>query len=93
MGNTKEKTPDYEMFSEEGNEAVHSLTSKVISKVDGRWKVTKGELDEMIASGMKEIAEKHGEVYDTEPPSHIAWRVNKALKENGYGFELSRYDW
>jgi len=93
MENTKQQTPSYEMFSKAWDKAVHSLTMKVIKKVNGRMKVTKEELDEMIEKGLKKIAEKHSEVHDTEPPSHVAWRVNEALKGNGYGFELSRFDW
>lgn len=93
MEATKQQTPSYEMFSKAGDKAVHSLTMKVIKKVNGRMKVTKEELDEMIEKGLNKIAEKHGEVHDTEPPSHVAWRVNEALKGNGYGFELSRFDW
>ena len=90
---TNEQVPSYEMFSKAGDRACHSLVKKVVKKINGRFKVSKGELDEIVAEGLKVIADKHGEVNDTEPEGHIANRINEALKDNGYGFELSRYDW
>lgn len=93
METKKSNEEYYEMYTKQGDRAVHSLTEKVIRKVDGKMKVNKEELDQMIIEGMKKVAEKHGEVYDTEPSYHISRRVNEALQRNGYGFVLSRYDW
>lgn len=90
---TKEQIPSYEMFSKAGDRACHSLVKRVTKKINGKLKVSKEELDEIITEGLKKIAEKHGEVFDTEPPYHISHELNKVLQKNGYGFELSRYDW
>lgn len=93
METTKEQTPSYEMFSKAGDRACHSLVKKLTKKINGKLKVTKDELDEVISKEVDKIAQKHGEVHDTEPVGNIAYQLNKVLKENGYGFELSRFDW
>lgn len=81
------------MFSKAGDRACHSLVKKVIKKVNGNTKVTKDSLDAIISEGLKKIAEKHGEVNDTEPESNIEYNVNKALKDNGYSIRVDRFDW
>lgn len=81
------------MYTKAGDRACHSLVSKAVKRINGKLKVTKEELDELLSKGVDRIAVKHGEVNDTEPEGHIAERVNQALKNNGYGFELSRFDW
>lgn len=84
--------PYYEMFSPAGDKACHSLVTKVVKKINGKTKVGKDEITSMVTEGVKKIALKHPEVNDTEPEWHVTERVNKALRENGYGFEVSRWD-
>lgn len=82
----------YEMFSAAGNAAIHGIIKKTMRKVYGKKKVTQSELEAYIGGELKRVSVKHGEAWDTEPPIHIEWWVNKALKEVGYGFEVNRYN-
>lgn len=90
--NQKEQVPSYEMFTEAGNKACHSLVKKIVNRINGKTKITEGMVLDMVKEGMAKISEKHGEVYDTEPEYHIQERVNKALRQNGYAIKLDRYN-
>lgn len=74
----------YEMFTPAGERACQSLVNKITKKIQGTRHVTLSEIELMVHEGMKKIAVKHGEVYDTEPSYHIQVRVNLAMKEQGY---------
>lgn len=93
MEKTKETTPYYEMYTRAGDAAVHSATMKVVKKINGKMKVSKDEILDMVKKALEKVSEKHGEVYDTEPEYHVSVRVNEALEKNGYGFQVSRYEW
>jgi len=83
---------DYEMFTKAGNKACESLVKKVIRKIKGQKKVSRELITEMCKIGCKKIEEKFEEVYDSEPPYHIAYCVNKALENEGYYFRVDSYD-
>jgi hypothetical protein len=83
---------DFECFSEEGNKMCRSLVKSVFKKIEGKLRITADDLTEMIGEEIKKVALKHKEVNDTEPESHIEYLVNHKLKEVGYGFEVSRFD-
>jgi hypothetical protein len=83
---------DFEMFSPAGNKACQSLVKKVFRKIEGKTRLTEDDVYKHIREGIKKVKEKHSEVYDSEPGWHIQEWVNKKLKEVGYGFEVSRYD-
>lgn len=90
---TKEKVPSYDMYSKAGDRACHSLVKKLVAKIGGRTRVTKEQLDALIGEGIKKIAQKHGEVNDTEPEGIIQESINKALEGNGYSIRVSRWEW
>ena len=81
-----QKKPYYEMFSTAGERACQSLVNKITKKIMSPRRVTPLEVLDLIEAGMKKIAVKHGEVYDTEPRAHIAHQVRRALRDAGYGF-------
>lgn len=83
---------NYEMFTNAGNKACDGLVKRTERKINGKQRVTQEEITDYLQEGIKKIADKHGEIYDSEPPYHIAWRVNKALEEAGYSFKVDSYD-
>jgi hypothetical protein len=89
---TEKKVVNFEMFSTAGNKACAGLVKKITRKICGNKKLSLEELTEYIKSGMKKISKKHGEVYDSEPPYHIAWYTNKCLEAEGYSFKVDSYD-
>ena len=83
---------DYEMFSLSGNKGVQKLLEKVIDIIYSDKRVTLKELQGLLPQEMLSVSKKHPEVYDTEPQNHIEEWINKALKEVGYSFGISRWD-
>jgi hypothetical protein len=83
---------NFEMFSPDGNKACQSLVKKLFKKIEGKTRLTEEDVYKHIRDGIEEVAEKHEEVYDTEPGWHIQELVNKKLAEVGYGYTVSRYD-
>ena len=83
---------DYEMYSKQGNKACSCLVKKAIRKINGKAKVYPPEIIDLLNSGMKKIEKKHEEIFDSEPPYHIARVVNKAIANNGYSWEIDDYD-
>ena len=81
-----QKKPYYEMFSTAGERACQSLVNKITKKIMSPRRVTAAEVLDLIEAGMKKIAVKHGEVYDTEPRAQIALQVRRALRDADYGF-------
>ena len=74
----------YEMFSKSGDNACQSLVNRITKKIQGPKRVSCIEIEEAVHEGMKQIAVKHGEVFDTEPRYHIEVRINKVMEETGY---------
>lgn len=79
---------DFEMFSKAGNKACANLVKKITKIICGNRKVTLTNIEELVEVGINKIAEKHGEVQDTEPPYHIMFYVNNCLKSEGYSFRI-----
>ena len=77
-------TMEYEMFSKSGERACQSLVNRITKKINGKKRVTADEIEDDVYEGMKKIAVKHGEVFDTEPTWHIQRQVNKAMERAGY---------
>jgi hypothetical protein len=50
------------------------------------------EVLKTLKEGMERVQETHGEIYDTEPQEHFEYLVNKKLREVGYSFRVSRWD-
>lgn len=88
---TTTRNVNYEMFSPAGERACQSLVNKVSKKILGPSRLTKDDVQKLYDDGREKIAEKHGEVYDTEPRWNISREINKALKEAGYGFSFNSW--
>lgn len=82
----------YEMFTAAGNKACVNLVKKVSKKIEGKNRLTQEDVITLIKEEIKKVAEKYPEVHDTEPEWHITDEVNKSLKNVGYGFTISRWD-
>ena len=82
----------YEMYSRAGDRACHRLVTRALRRIASRKRLTGEEILQFLQAGVAQIGEKHPEVTDTEPAAHIAERVNAALREVGYSFQVSRYD-
>ena len=82
---------NYEMFSEAGNIACHSMVEKATKRILGKERLTLNDVQEMYEDGMSQINQEHGEVWDTEPRSHIAHNISKALKEAGYAYRINSW--
>lgn len=78
------ETKSYEMYTESGDKACDNLVKRITKKINGIKRVTPKEIEDMVDNGMKKIAIKHREVYDTEPRWHIRNCINKAMEENFY---------
>jgi hypothetical protein len=86
------ETYDFEMFTKSGNNACRSVVNKAIKKIMGKSRITESSLLEYCRGLVAKVAEKHGEVRDTEPGWHMCQHINRSLDEAGYSFEISRYD-
>ena len=90
---TKETTPSYEMFSEQGNRKYHTLVKNITEEIhNSKHHLTKEIVEDWIKKGMNKIEVKHPEVYDTEPRMHIVGRVEKVCRTKyGNDFKLDYY--
>lgn len=82
------KARNFEMFSQRANRRCQTMVSKVIKELMGNKRVIKPALIIKLKMEMEKIAETYSEIWDTEPPQHICGYVNKALKLEGYNFEI-----
>jgi hypothetical protein len=82
------ETYDFEMFSTSGNNACRSIVKKAINKISGTKRITEEEITQYCTTLINKVAEKHGEVKDTEPSWHIAKLIDKSLEEVGYKFSI-----
>ena len=85
---------DYQMFSKTGNRKCQSIAKKLIKKVFSKRRITLDDIKEMAG---KEIAKaymnkKTSEIMDSEPPYHIYFYVDKAVKIAGYDWNWDSYD-
>lgn len=79
---------DYEMYTDEGNDAVRRALESIefISQV--RTKVWNREtLNQAARPIIDALAEVHGEVYDTEPRGHISDFMDMICKCNGWTYD------
>jgi len=84
---------EFEMFSKKGDKACQSLVEKIAKKIHSKRRYTADEIDLMLKEGVAKIEAKHGEVTDTEPRGHIAYRISKELKSAGYSFYFDSYQY
>jgi hypothetical protein len=89
-----EKIRDYAMFSTTGNKKAHAIAKKLIKKIFSKRRI---EMDVIIDLAGKELAKaylnkKTSEILDSEPPYHIWFYANKAVKIAKYDWDWETYD-
>jgi len=83
---------EFEMFTEEGNEACTHAYQNIKDVIFGDKFVSESELKNIIAEQIAHVALVHPEVHDTEPEWHFVDRINSSLKARGYNYEINRGD-
>ena len=83
---------DFEMFTEEGNEACTQALINIDKVIFGDKFVSEAELKKIVKEQIAQVAEDHKEVHDTEPEWHLVDRINMGLEARGYNYKVSRYD-
>ena len=85
----------YEMFSEEGNNAVARALAAITLLSDDHTKVwNKETLTKIAAPIIEGVAKNHPEVHDTEPRACIADSLDLICQMNGWVYnEWESYDY
>lgn len=83
---------DFEMFTEEGNEACTQAYQNIYDVIFGSKFIPEAELKAVVKAEIKQVSLTHREVYDTEPEWHFVDRINMALETKGYGYRIARND-
>lgn len=76
---------EFEMYTPAGNLACRRLATRMVKstiKLDTRPKLTKFFNDEL-----NKVAEKHGEIWDTEPRCHLARFAETIGEMHGFEFD------
>jgi len=77
---------DYEMYSNEGNIAVHNVILKIVELIFSKERLTLNYLLEFVGTEMQGIYSKHEEILDSEPRFYIQDKTVKALTIVNYDF-------
>ena len=83
---------DFEMFTEEGNEACTQAYQNIYNTIWGDKFVSESELKKLIKEQIAQVEVTHPEVHDTEPEYHFVDRINGCLETRGYSFKVNRND-
>jgi hypothetical protein len=83
---------DFEMFTEEGNEACTQAYFNIHHTIFGDKFVIEGELKQLIKEQITQVASVYPEVHDTEPEWHFVDRINGSLETRGYSYKINRGD-
>lgn len=86
------KSIGFEMFTNAGDKKCKAITKKALKKVFGKARVTQDQLEELVKAELKKAEVKYPEIYDSEPPYHISYYINKGLDKVGYGFKVDSYN-
>ncbi len=79
---------EYEMFTYEGNKAVQHAIDKILRLSYDRTLVwNQATLEAVAIPVIEEVAQLHGEVYDTEPRGHIGDFLKRICDANGWTFD------
>lgn len=82
---------DFEMFTNEGNQAcTHALTA-IHEIIYGDKFTPEAEFKKFVKEQIAQVALIHPEVNDTEPEVIFAIRINRALEERGYAYRVDRF--
>ena len=83
---------DFEMFTDEGNEACTQAFKNIYDVIFGDKFVTENELKKLIKEQIAQVASVYPEVHDTEPEGYFVDRINMALNTRGYNYQINRGD-
>jgi uncharacterized protein YjaG (DUF416 family) len=83
---------EFEMFTEEGNEACTQAFKNIYDVIFGDKFVTENELKKLIKEQIAQVEATHPEVHDTEPEYHFVDRINGCLGTRGYSYKVNRND-
>jgi hypothetical protein len=83
---------DFEMFTDEGNEACTQAFKNIYDVIFGDKFVTENELKKLIKEQIAQVASVYPEVHDTEPEGYFVDRINMALNTRGYKYQINRGD-
>ena len=83
---------EFEMFTDEGNEACTQAYFNIHNAIFGDKFVTENELKQLIKEQIAQVSSVHPEVHDTEPEWCFVERINRALDTRGYNYEINRGD-
>lgn len=87
------KKRDFEMFTAAGNRKCQAITKRLIKKVFSKRRISQEDILDLAGKLIAKayLNKKTSEILDSEPPYHIKFYVNKALKIAGYGWEFDRF--
>lgn len=85
----------YEMFTDEGNNAVARALAAISLQAQDHTKVwNRFTLEEAARPILEGVAKNHGEIYDTEPRGHIADFLDQLCEESGWAYDpYGYYSW
>ena len=84
---------DFEMFTDEGNEACTAAYQNIYDVIFDPFKfISESELKKLIKEQIALVEVSYPEVHDTEPEWHFVDRINSALKTKGYAYTIGRGD-
>ena len=83
---------DFEMFTDEGNEACTKAYFNIHNAIFGDKFVSEKELKQLIKEQIAQVDAIHPEVHDTEPEWHFVDRINGCLETRGYNYKINRGD-
>lgn len=85
----------YEMFSDEGDQAVARALAAIALVAQDHTKVWNRDTLEQVAKPVLEgVAKLYDEIYDTEPRANIADFLDQLCEENGWAYDpYVGYDW
>lgn len=83
---------DFEMFTDEGNQACTEAYQNIYNVIFGDKFTSETELKKIVKEQIAQVDASHKEVHDTEPEWHFVDYINEALKARGYNYRIDRYD-
>jgi hypothetical protein len=83
------KTIEFEMFTKAGNNKCTKVFEKLKAKINGSKFFTEEEFNKLYEKEINTIRTRFPEFDDTEPRYHMRSRLNKALQERGYSYQIN----
>lgn len=75
----------FDMYTAAGNKACQSAAKRIVKQAKSAR--DHGDLLKITQAEMAKVAEKHREVYDTEPRYHFGCVVNRICKAKGWDYD------